>query len=65
MTHWNDQPIIIAGWGFEVETYNEVSWDRLPDLPGKEFNPEAYFAEFFSTVNFLGDVYIFGGRLQS
>ena len=29
------------------------------------FNPEAYFAELFSTVNFLGDVYVFGGRFRS
>ena len=33
MTHWNENPIIMGGNGFEVETYDGSTWNQLENLP--------------------------------
>ena len=60
MTHWNDEPMLIAGVGVEVETYDGVQWNRQEDVPSVD--PEYTYVEYHSAVNFKGDVYVFGGR---
>ena len=38
MTYWsiNEYPMIIGGYGFEVESYDGDEWKRLPDIPGQK-----------------------------
>ena len=39
MTHWNNEPIIMGGYGYEVETYNGQSWEEQEEIPQ---NPQSY-----------------------
>ena len=59
MTHWNNDPIIIGGIGYETERFNGVNWEKEEDLPA--VGPGVYI-EYHSVVNFMGDVYLFGGN---
>lgn len=59
MTHWNDEPILIGGYGNEIETYDGVQWQRQEDFPSPD--PDWTYIEYHSAVNFHGDVYVFGG----
>ena len=62
MTHWKNDPIIIGGVGHETERFNGVYWEQEEDLPSShESLGNAYFVEYHSAVNFMGDVYVFGG----
>ena len=62
MTHWNDAPIVVGGYGFEVETYDGQQWNREDDFPANSnFTHDSWYIEYHSVVNFKGDVYVFGG----
>jgi len=63
MIDYNDYPIIVGGYGFEVEHFNGEFWDRKPDVPGYQgdFNYREYI-EYHSLVTFLDTLYLFGGR---
>ena len=61
MTHWNEDPIVIGGYGIQVETFNgTLQWNREEDLPATD--PEWTYIEYQSAVNFKNHVYVFGGR---
>ena len=66
MTHWNDNPIIIGGDGYEVETYDNEKYDDGTNLKWnqEESVPSVHSlgcTKWSSVVNFNGDVYVFGG----
>ena len=62
LTHWKDAPIVVGGYGFEVETYDGQHWNRDDDFPANsDFSDDGWYIEYHSVVNFKGDVYVFGG----
>ena len=61
MTHWNNDPIIIGGVGYETERFNGVFWEQEENLPTSDLG-NAFYIEYHSAVNFMGDVYLFGGN---
>jgi len=58
MTEYKNLPIIVGGYGFQVEHFNGDSWDRKEDFPATM----GIFIEFHTLVNFRDSVYLFGGR---
>ena len=33
LTHWEDEPMMIGGWGVEAETFDGTNWTRQEDIP--------------------------------